>query len=250
MSPRAAAARQAGFAYLEPGVGARLCPEEPDSAFAARQEEFARVGLPTPVCNLFLPGDMKVAGPAADAVRQRKFLEAAMPRAAQAGVRVIIFGSGGQRRVPEGLTAAGGRRALLAFARMAGDLAQAHGAVVAMEPLNRAETDLLTSVAETAAFVDEAGHPAVKMMVDAFHWSREGETEDAIARAGARIVHAHIGTTANRLAPGLEPFPAMEAFFRGLARAGFGGRVSVEAGLQDPAASLPKALEAMRAFAP
>ena len=245
----AAAAKDSGYDYLEAAVGAMLCPEDPEAEFARRRQLFAESGLPVPVCNLFLPGDMAVVGPGQNPARQANFLDHVFARAQRAGVAIIVFGGGRQRSIPKDYPPEDGYRDLLDFAARAAARAAAHGVTLAMEPLNRAETNLLASVAETAAFVDSANHPALRMIVDAFHWAREGETEDDLARAGKRIVHAHIGTRANRLAPGIEPCAELETFFRGLRRAGYDGRVSVEAQIGDPALELPKALAALRRLA-
>ena len=83
--------RGAGYAYLEASVGARLCPEGPEADFADRQTVFCDAGLPTPVCNLFLPGDLKVVGPEADKDRQERYLDIVFVRAALAGVEVIVM---------------------------------------------------------------------------------------------------------------------------------------------------------------
>src|SRR5262249_25937777 len=51
---------------------------------------------------LFLPATLKVTGPAIDRDRQHAYVEKAFDRLARLGVEVVVFGSGGARRVPDG----------------------------------------------------------------------------------------------------------------------------------------------------
>ncbi len=245
---RAPALKAAGYDYFESTVGALLCPEAPEADFDARRAAHAAAGLPCPVLALFLPGDLRVTGPELDRDRQRRYLDTVFPRARKAGVDTIVFGSGGARRVPDGFPQGEAWGQLAAFARAAGEAAAPHGVRLAMEPLNAKECNILTTLAETLRFVDEVGHPAVRALVDAYHWGRERESAEVIASAGARLVHVHVATTANRVAPGAEPCP-FDEFARGLRGARYGGRMSIEARVDEenfPAAAAA-ALAALRA---
>jgi sugar phosphate isomerase/epimerase len=54
-----------------------------------------------------------------------------------------------------------------------------------------------------------------------------------------------VATLKRRLAPGTEECGELKSFFATLKKAGYSGRVSVEAGLKDPATELPRALAVM-----
>lgn len=229
----APAAKAAGFSYLEVHLVNTLKPEKEEAAFAAELERIRKSELPVETANCLLPGDLFLCGPARNEDRIRRYVEVAMDRAQRAGLRVVVFGSGKARSIPEGTDRAEGWGQLVAFARdILGPAAARNGVTVVVEPLNRAETNVITTIAEGAAFVREVNHPAVRLLVDAYHWARENESPEAIVQAGALIHHAHVATVKNRLAPGLEPQDFAD-FFGALRRIGYEGRVSVEARFND-----------------
>ena len=130
---------------------------------------------------------------------------------------------------------------------MVAPVAYDHGVVVAVEPLNRAECNVLTTVSECAGLVNEVRHPAIRLLVDAYHLMRDEDSYDDMVRHGDLLAHVHVATVPGRLAPGAEPCDLVR-FFRALADAHYRGRVSIEANITDPLAELPVALAAMRGF--
>ncbi len=76
------------------------------------------------------------------------------------------------------------------------------GVMLGVEYLNRFETYLLTSAADTARFVAAVNHPSCKMMYDTFHANiEEKDIAQAIRAAGKQIVHVHISEN-DRSTPG------------------------------------------------
>ncbi len=76
------------------------------------------------------------------------------------------------------------------------------GVMLGVEYLNRFETYLLTSAADTARFVEAVNHPSCKMMYDTFHANiEEKDIAQAIRAAGKQIVHVHISEN-DRSTPG------------------------------------------------
>ncbi len=67
-----------------------------------------------------------------------------------------------------------------------------------VEPLNRAECNVLTTLAECAALVEAAEHPAIRLMVDAYHLLRDGDALADIVTCGKLLAHAHIATVPGR----------------------------------------------------
>jgi len=123
-------------------------------------------------------------------------------------------------------------------------IAQRHGVVVAMEPLNRQECNVLNTVGECAAMVREVAHPGLRLLVDAYHLLRDGDSCADIAANGDLLRHVHIATIPNRLAPGAEPCD-FSPFFDALIKAGYNGRLSIEGNIPSPESVLPPALSLM-----
>ena len=237
---------ETGFDFVEISVGAFLKPREDEAAFQEVLRVVRSLSIPCEASNGFLPGDLKLTGPDADPDAQREYVTTACRRAGEAGVRTIIFGSGAARCIPEGFDHEEAHKQLVSFTKVLGPIAEEHGVVIAVEPLNTKECNVLTSVGEGAALVKETGHPAVRLLVDAYHWMADDDSFDDIVANGSMIVHTHIATR-NRKAPGAEECD-FGPFFDALRRGGYDGRVSIEAGIADPERDLPRALETLRSF--
>ncbi len=73
------------------------------------------------------------------------------------------------------------------------------GVRVAIEPLNRYEAYLVTTVEDALAYLDEIGSPWVGMTFDVFHAHiEEREPVEALRTAGRRVWHVHVADTNRR----------------------------------------------------
>lgn len=80
--------------------------------------------------------------------------------------------------------------------------AQTKGIRIAVEPLNRFETYLITNATQALQLIGELGLPNVGVAFDTFHACiEEPDVAAAIRRYGARIFDVHLGEN-NRLSPG------------------------------------------------
>src|SRR5437868_3478257 len=95
------AAREAGYEYAELATGS-LKPEEEEEAFEPILKLIKPAGIPVEACNCFVPAHHPVTGPSVDLKKVGAYMKSALSRASRAGARVMVFGSGGSRRAPEG----------------------------------------------------------------------------------------------------------------------------------------------------
>jgi sugar phosphate isomerase/epimerase len=87
--------------------------------------------------------------------------------------------------------------------KTAARLAQEQGVRIALEPINRYETNLLNDVAETRSLLDEIGADNIGILFDTFHSNIEEPNIEASLRAcGTRLFHVHLADS-NRWAPGV-----------------------------------------------
>ena len=122
-----------------------------------------------------------------------------------------------------------GRAWLAEGLRKAADRAAVQGVRLAIEPLNRYESDIILNAAEGLEFIEETGHENIGLLLDTFHMNIE-EPEFAssirIVTAAGRLWHIHIGDS-NRLPPGKGhvEFPVIVTALR---EAGYKGYLSAE----------------------
>ncbi|HEY3324366.1 MAG TPA: sugar phosphate isomerase/epimerase family protein [Planctomycetota bacterium] len=86
--------------------------------------------------------------------------------------------------------------------KKAGKIAADHGVTIAIEPLNRFETDLINTAEQAIRLVKEVDSPGVGVHLDTFHMHIEEKCSyDAIRRAGKLLKHVHLCEN-DRGAPG------------------------------------------------
>ena len=149
---------------------------------------------------------------------------------AELGGRVLVHGSPKQRAIAPGETHAVARARLVDFLAAAADAAQANGVVYCIEPLGRAETALVNTVAEAAEIVREVDRPSLRTMIDC---SAAAATEsqtlpeliDTWLPTGL-IAHVQVNDP-NRRAPGQGEL-RFAPVFAALRRHGYDATVSVE----------------------
>jgi D-psicose/D-tagatose/L-ribulose 3-epimerase len=98
------------------------------------------------------------------------------------------------------------RKAQLALAtesiRVAADDAAGRGVKLALEPLNRFETDMINTVEQGVALVEQIGRSNVGLLIDTFHMNIEEKSlPAAIRRAGRHIFEFH-ACSSDRGTPG------------------------------------------------
>lgn len=152
-------------------------------------------GLRPGVCAAMGPGRDLTSDDAGTVAATQAYLRACIEHAAGIGARVVA----GPLYSPTGETGAisdGERtRKIETLARNLVplvEIADASGVRLGIEPLNRFETSLFNTVAQTMALVDMVDHPALGLLLDTFHMNiEERDIGAAIRRAGDRLVHFH-----------------------------------------------------------
>lgn len=223
-----------GFDYAEPALAPIAALD--DAAFEALRRKAAASPIPVEASNNFVPAEIRLTGPEVDPERVRAYVERALGRAEALGVKLVVFGSGGARRVPEGFPRERAREQLKGFLRVCAGVItrRGYGMDIGVETLRRAETNILNTVAESLALVREVDHPRIRLTVDFYHLAEENDDPDVLLEAGARVAHLHFANPRGRVFPrdaGEEPRYA--PFFIALRRIGYGGRISLEAGTAD-----------------
>lgn len=111
--------------------------------------------------------------------------------------------------------------------RQAGRMAADHGVTMAIEPLNRFETDLVNTAAQVKRLIADVGLPSVKIHLDTFHMHiEEQDVYDAIVLAGDDLVYVD-ASESDRGTPGKGQVH-WEQVARGLRAIGYRGDCVIE----------------------
>jgi D-psicose/D-tagatose/L-ribulose 3-epimerase len=107
------------------------------------------------------------------------------------------------------------------------EMAALRGLRIALEPLNRFESDLINNVDDVLRLIAAIDHPAAGVMIDGFHMNiEERDVEAAIRKAGDKLLHVQVSEN-YRGTPGTGQTP-WSAYRRGLEAINYGGVVSIE----------------------
>lgn len=106
-------------------------------------------------------------------------------------------------------------------------LASDNGLTIALEPLNRFESDLVNTAEDVMRLVKDINHPAAKVMLDGFHMSiEEKDLAGAVATAGKHLIHVQVSENYRGI-PGTGQ-TNWQSLKSGLEQIGYQGAVSIE----------------------
>ena len=234
----------AGFDYTETSVGNALALSEEDVAFLNEKKKAGEFHLE--VCNCFIPGDLPICvGEKRDELEA--FVEKALKRLRALGVNRVVFGSGGARRIPDGMERGAAYDELARFLTMCDKYAVEYGVIVAIEPLNQKECNVFTTVTESAEMIRRVNGIGVRLIADSYHMECENEPLSVLEENRDVLAHVHIAASTARRFPGTVDAPYLSAFAEKLHEIGYTGRVTVEAHAHNYAEELKTAAEYARA---
>ncbi len=219
-------AKEAGFVFGELTAGA-VVPFKDEADFSPLRAEILSAALPIEAVNCFVPAQLKVVGPEVDFAALTSYMDITLRRISEIGAKIMVFGSGGARRSPEGFPLDQATAQYLQACNAAGDIAAKYGVTIALEPLSASECNIFNYVSQGIGFVDTVKNANVKLLADMYHMGTLGEPYSHMFDAGDRLYHVHIDSP---VLPGLNGGTAYDyaGFLATLNQAGYTGRLSVE----------------------
>jgi D-psicose/D-tagatose/L-ribulose 3-epimerase len=111
--------------------------------------------------------------------------------------------------------------------RIVCEMAAARGLKIALEPLNRFESDLVNTVEDVLRLINDIDHPAAGIMLDGFHMNiEERDMQQAIIASGKHLLHVQVSEN-YRGTPGTGQ-TRWDDFRKGLEAVNYTGTVSIE----------------------
>lgn len=256
-----------GYDYIELPLAEMM--DLSDADFAALKDRVAASGLRCEVCNNFFPARIRLTGPEADEQAIQTYLTAALARAGELGVSVIVFGSAGAKRVPEGTPMDQAYQQVLQVTRRAALEAQRYGITIVIEPVRMPDCNIINTFAEGVRLAQDAALPNVKVLIDFYHMVCEHESPQILLTYGPEYLrHVHFSYPNIPLLEGSRDPDHIRHLFEGeldragwwrtypadsgewdygefihcLKACGYNGRVSLEAPVKDRAVQVRQAL--------
>jgi D-psicose/D-tagatose/L-ribulose 3-epimerase len=179
-----------GFDILE------IACENPDLLdIQAIKEVIEKNGLSAIICGVFGPDRNICSFDPKIRENARKYILWLIDSAAQLGSEVVcgpMYSSVGKAHLEDSETRE--KEWILAIfeIRELADYASGKGVKLALEPLNRFETDMINTVSQGLMFINDVGRNNVGFHLDTFHMHLEEKSSpDAIHLAGKKIFHFH-----------------------------------------------------------
>lgn len=232
-----------GFDYIEPNLAKITTMSE--TQFEHSQRQIENSALKAETFNCMLTGAFNIVGENRNLNAIEQDLKKAFLRARLLGGKVLVLGSGGARRIPDGYDFEKGKKEFICFLQIVNELAELNGLEIVLEPLNKKETNLINRVDEAYNLVQEVALPHIRVLADLYHMAIEQEDFSVFNRVGADLCHVHLANPDGRFYPSRQDVYDYEPFFTGLKKIGYQGRISLECVSKSPQKWMEEAAEGL-----
>ena len=236
----------AGFNYIGLPVGSTIGPSVSEQQFLQNVRNIKQAKTKVFMCNVLFPGSIKIAGPQVNEARVLGYLDSVLIRAKTAGIKNLILGSGGARKLPAGYDKQLATNDFVPLARKMAILAKKYRIRIILENLNSTETNFLTTLKEASAVVRRVNHPNLRLNADIYHMMMEKESPQEIINSGKFIVYSEVAEKEQRTLPGVmkEDF---RAYLAALKQIKFKGPIIIEGRTDDFRKEVPQAFKYLTA---
>lgn len=219
----------AGFKFIGESVGRMISPSLSEEKFNSNLQAISKLRSKLYMCNVMFPGNMKIAGPDVNEPIVLGYVDSLFSRAQKAGISVIVLGSGGARRLPDGYDVKKATGAFVSLFKKIAPIAAKYNVRIALENLQSKETNFINTVKSAAEIVRSVNHPNFRLNADIFHMRREHEPPQNIIDAKDLLIHCEIAEDAERTLPGIKG-DDFTPYLAALKAANYKGPIFVEAG--------------------
>lgn len=201
----------------------------PESDFVELADYIDASGIDVRAASDMLPEGMRITGPGVSAQAQHEYLSRAFARASRLGVKVVAMDGAANRHVPDESDFPAAWRQLGNFMRLVQGHAANAGLTVAVEPIRKAECNLLNLVSEATLMTGLLQLDNVAVLANFGSMAMASEPLSALRRAMPLIAHVHAEGALSRRLPMPGDGENYEKPFAMLKELGYTGGVSVRA---------------------
>lgn len=236
-------ASRAGYTAIVESIAKCISPRVVSDEQFTRQLEIIK-SLPVPIyaVNIFMPGDLKLVGPDVNEDAIMAYAEVVLQRCQQAGINIIIWGSGGARRVPDGYDRTKAKAQFVSIAKKVANLANAYAITIALENLNSTETNFINKLSDALDIAREVDESNFRVCADIYHMLMENEPAAVIEKGKGLIMHVDIAENKTRTPPGVNG-ENFVPYLRALKKIQYGGVIVLECKWADQAAQAKPAFD-------
>jgi D-psicose/D-tagatose/L-ribulose 3-epimerase len=238
------ATKAAGFDYIE--LSTTEVAALSDSEYESLKEKLKRIQLPVPVTYLFIPARIKITGPIVNKEEQMQYVRKALDRVSGLGAKLVVFGSGPARQIPEGFSHKEALVQLIDFCKRIGPEARARNITIAIEAQRKQECNIINNLTEGLDLITAVNDPNIQLIVDFYHMAEEHEDPSVLVRAGDHIRHVHMANPEGRVFPLDSREYDYSSFFQNLKTIGYNKRMSIEARTSDFSREAPLAIDFLK----
>lgn len=182
--------KETGFDFIE--CSGREIAALTEEEFRQWEMVINRGGIPCLAINDYCSEELVIAGPGFDIGKTREYAELICERGSRLGVKLIGVGAPASRKLPEGFDRELAEKQAQAFVTETCTIAQKYGITVMWEACNKCVTNFHTKIHEVVAFVEDLNIDNLKLVIDFYHLSAEGEELTVIEDALPYTVHLHV----------------------------------------------------------
>ena len=217
---------KAGYDYAE--LNLKNVAAMTEDEFKAYVDQKNSLGIASPCFNMFCPSAIKLTVNV-DTQALSNYAQIAFSRAEEMGAEIVVIGSSGSRKVPEGYDFTAAKESFVRSLALLDSYARRHNIKLAIEPLRVKETNFINTLAEGAEICSLLGSDNVGCTLDLFHFDQNGEPISDIQKYSEFIFHTHLARrNVDRRIPTLDERAEVEEFLNALDAIGYKGKMSLE----------------------
>ena len=232
----------AGFRLIGTTVSDLISPSIEENNFRQKFEKVKALQCSVIMCNVLFPATLKIAGPKVEEKSVLDYLHQVGSRAKQMGIRNLILGSGGARRLPDDYDKEEAMHEFIKLAKKMAEVVKQYDVTLILENLNSTETNFINTLKDAAFIVRAVDHPNFRLNADIYHMMKEDESPLEIERARGLIIYCEIAEETNRTLPGVMGDNFLP-YFQALKKIKYSGPILIEGRSENLQKDVPQAFD-------